>query len=96
MHYYRQAGKEFVENGPAKLRVTTMDVRPSPITQGRILRIVVVNEILRKGDKHSIRIGSAIALSFPPEKVNSPEYRWRMEDMSEECQVPIKFKLHQN
>lgn len=96
MHYYRTGGKEFVENGESKIRVTTMDVRPSPTRLGRILRIVVVNEILRESgtNKHPLRHGSAIALSFPPEKINYPSYRWKLDDPGEECMVPIKVKLN--
>lgn len=92
-HYYRTLGKEFIENGDAKVRVTTMDVRPSPTSVGRIIRFVVINEVLRPSERNPIRIGSALALSFPPDKVNADSYRWFLDDPGEECMVPIKFKL---
>lgn len=95
MIYFRTLGKEFLTNGPQKLRVTTMDVRPSPATPGRVLRILVVNEVLVTTDTNSITHGAAIALSFPSEKINAQSYRWKVEDPNEECMVPIRIKLNQ-
>ncbi len=94
MTYWRTLDREFLENGESKLRVTTMDIRPSPTTPGRVMRIFVVSEVLRVTPTNPIRYGAALAISFPPEKINAQSYRWKTEDPNEECMVPIKFKLN--
>ncbi len=93
MRYYKKDGQEFIENGPAVLRVTTMDTRPSPIVAGRVMKIVVVNEVVRTSDSNPIRQGAALAMSFPPEHVNGNDYKWFENGRDEECMIPIKFKL---
>jgi hypothetical protein len=94
-HYWRDGGAEFVQNGAAKIKVGTMDIRPSPRTVGRVIRFVVVREILHesRNNPNSIRVGSALALSLPSDKVNASSYRWFVDDPNEECMVPIKFRL---
>jgi hypothetical protein len=93
MRYYKKDGKEFLENGNSKLRVTTMDTRPSPTSPGRVIKFLVVNEIIATAPTNPIRYGSVIPVSFPPEFVNANDYEWYRYG-PEECQVAVKYKLN--
>lgn len=93
MRYYKKDGKEYLENGKSKIRVTTMDQRPSPVTAGRILKFLAVNEVIAISPLNPIRHGSVLALSFPPEFINANDYEWFRDGRDEECQVAIKLKL---
>lgn len=92
MRYYKKDGKEYLENGNSKLRVTTMDTRPSKTTLGRVIKFLAVNDLIAVSPTNPIRRGAVLAVSFPPEHVNGSDYVWHRYG-PEECQVPIKFKL---
>lgn len=95
MRYYKKDGREFLENGKCVLRVTEMDRRPSATSVGRIIKFLAVNEVIVPSDSSvkTVAHGSVLALSFPPEYVNSPDYVWYQDGKEEECQVPVKLKL---
>ena len=95
MRYYKKDGKEFLENGKNVVRVTEMDRRPSPTSIGRVVKFLAVNEVIVTTESSSKQIshGSVLALSFPPEHVNSNDYVWYQDGREEECQVPVKLKL---
>jgi hypothetical protein len=92
MKYYKSKGQEFLENGRSTLHVTTMDTKPSPTSTGRVMKLLVVNEVVSTSQTNPIRQGVVLALSFPPEKLNAAAYEWGRFG-PEETQVPLKIGL---
>ena len=91
MKYYAKGSKEFIDNGSSKIRVATVQQIPSPNSKDRVLRIFSVQESLKDSPTNLIEVGTLIALSFPPDKANSKEYKWKR---GEECQVKFNIQLN--
>ncbi len=87
--YIKQGSDEFIVNGKSKLRVGRLIVLPSPITEGRVVRVFEILERVRVNPKNpSPPRGAMLALSFPQQWVNANAYTW---DRGEECQVPLEI-----
>ena len=92
MRYFKKDGIEYVENGRCKIKVGTIDHTPSPKSPGRVLKIVVVNDVIQQSIENPIFPDQALALSFPESQVNNKDYVWHV-DGPEECLVPLTLKL---
>ena len=92
MKYYKDKDGEFIQNGPCKIKVGTLDHLPSPTTPGRILKMVVVLDVIKQSITNPILPDQALALSFPESQVNNKQYVWNV-DGPEEIFVPLKLKV---
>lgn len=92
MTYLRKAGNEYLENGESKVRVRTVCFKPSPLQEGRTLRVMEVVQIMRLNPSNPIVVGNYLSLSFPNDKLNATRFQWnkRGEDW-QESQVPIQI-----
>lgn len=91
MRFYTNDKGSFVENGNSVLRVGLIEHITEFNEPGRVVKVLAVIEVKQQSETNPIRVGSAIALSFPEEHANSKDYVWAS---GEKAQVPLKVKLH--
>lgn len=91
MRYYRELGYEYVENGTGKVKGSTIQIVPHPQDGSRMLRVFIVQNVIRQSDTNPIVDGTGLGLSFPKEQINSRDYTWKPE---EEKMTPLKIQLH--
>lgn len=91
MRYYVSEKGTFVENGNSVLRVGLMEHITEFNEPGRVVKVLAVIEVKRESESNPIRVGDAIALSFPEEHANSKDYVWAK---GERSQVALKVQLH--
>lgn len=92
MTYLKKNGYEYIENGRSKVRVRTVLHKPSPLQEGRILKVVEVVQVLKLTEDNPVIEGNYFALSFPPEKLNATRYTWNKPGNDwEESQVPLQI-----
>jgi hypothetical protein len=88
MRYLKTGSDEFLQNGGSTVRVGRVLVFPSPVTNGRVVRVFEVLQIVRKGRQDNpLPRGALLALSFPSDKVNADDYEWYRHGW-EECFIP--------
>ncbi len=92
MKFHRKDGSMFVENGHAKLRVAEINQLPSPNFAGRVVKVLVVQEVLKSSPTNPIEAESLFCLSFPEEKANAKKYEWH-KNGKEECTVRMDLNL---
>lgn len=89
MRYYEEKGNKYVENGKSLVRVGLVTLKPSPLQEGRTLKVFEVVEVIKTHPTNPIIPGHHLALSFPNEKLNTKEFSWFNHGW-EECQVPLQ------
>jgi hypothetical protein len=90
MRYFKPPGSsdEFIVNGKSTVRVGRVLSFSSPISPGRVVRVFEVLQIVRENPANPLPRGALLALSFPAEHVNAPEYTWYQNGLWEECAIP--------
>ena len=87
--YWRESGKEFVQNGGSIVQTSTMRESPS-LHPGRIVKIMLVQKVVKQRDMNPIGEGMMLGISFPEQKINSQLYEW---EAGEEFQVPFRIQI---
>lgn len=90
MRFYSNDKGTFVENGNSVLRVGLMEHITEFSEPGRVVKVLAVIEVKQSSETNPIRVGDAIALSFPEEHANAKDYVWAK---GERSQVPLKVQL---
>lgn len=90
MRFYTNQHGSFVENGNSVLRVGLMEHITEFNDPGRIVKVLAVIEVKKASESNPIRVGDAIALSFPESHVNAKDYVW---EKGEKSQVALKVQL---
>lgn len=85
--FWRDTKGMFVQNGASIVKVAMVCHMRIDTHKGRVIKQVVVNEIIRQDPKNFILPGCMLALSFREQDVNRSEYVWRGD---EEFQVTLK------
>lgn len=88
MRYYEEKGNKYIENGKSLVRVGLLGLQPSPLQEGRTVKIFDVVEVVKFNHENPLPRGAILAMSFPNEKVNLKEYKW-YEGGWEECFLPF-------
>lgn len=92
MKYYEEKnGDKFIENGNSKVRVGLVTLKPSPLQEGRTLKVFEVVEVIRHNEANPIIVGHHLAMSFPNEKLHVKFYEWNKTNAWEESQVPMRL-----
>lgn len=89
MKYYKKNGSMFLENGKSKLRVQHVQTISDPVNDGRIVKVLSVQEVCRSTGTNPIAVGNALTLSFSPDRSNADSYEWKK---GEPTQVPMQLK----
>lgn len=76
MKFYKKDGKMFVEQKRSKLRVGLLGETLSGQYPGRVIKMFVVQQVLRGHPNNPIEDGKAFALAFPSDKANASSYEW--------------------
>lgn len=84
----KRDGKYFLQNGQTLVRMGFMHHLNLASHPGRIVKVFVIQEVLKQNPNNAIGDGAMIAISFREQDVNQREYLWKR---GEEFQVPLKM-----
>ncbi len=93
LSYKRVKNEHFLVNGKSTIRVEPVLTMPSPVSEGRTVKIFQVQQIVRENPDNPIPRGAMLAVSFPTDKLGATEYTW--DKPFEETFVPYEIKDHQ-
>lgn len=90
MRYFKELSTEYVDNGKSRVKGETIQTIPHPMNPDRMVKVFVVQDVVKQSETNLIVPGSILGLSFSKMNINSRDYTWKPE---EEKMAPLQVQL---